>query len=187
VIEKASGMPFEEYMRTSVWGPAGMLATRFDVPERLVPHRARSYFTEDGRVRNVPFGDLTYKFASGGMMSTAEDLVRLGAALNAGRLLKHETVALMYSPQIQGVLEYRKDGPPARREAVQALMWRVGTDDAKRRFVYHCGAVQRFHSCLVNYPEQDVVVALLANSYDTNGWKENLAIAEFFLEGPKPR
>ena len=69
VVEKAGGLPFEEYMHRSVWGPAGMTSTRFDVPARIVPHRARSYVTEKDRpVSNVPYGDLTYKFASGGMM-----------------------------------------------------------------------------------------------------------------------
>ena len=77
VVETASAIPFEEYMKAHVWGPAGMSSTAFDVPNRIVAHRARSYRVLDGRVTNSPYGDLTYKFASGGMISTAEDLVRL--------------------------------------------------------------------------------------------------------------
>jgi len=133
----------------------------------------------------VLYGDLTYKFASGGMMSTAEDLVRFGAALNAGRLLKKETLAQMWSPQIEGVLEWRRDGAPGKPEGVQGLMWRIANDSAGRRYVSHCGAVQRFHSCLVNYPDRDLVVALLENSYEGVGIKENLAIADMFLEPAK--
>ncbi len=37
VVEKSAGLPFEEYLRRSVWGPAGMLATQFDVPDRVDP------------------------------------------------------------------------------------------------------------------------------------------------------
>jgi len=182
VVEKAGGLPFEEYMRRFVWSPAGMLSTQFDIPERVIPRRARSYVTREGPVRNVPYGDLTYKFASGGMMSTAEDLVRFGTALNAGRLLKAETLAAMYAPQTDDLREFREGKPSDRKAEGQGLLWRVGRDPAGRRFVYHCGSVQGFQACLVNYPEKDLVVAILAHSSDSTGWKENLAVADLFLE-----
>ena len=183
VVEKASGKPFEAYMRENVWDPAGMDATQFNVPERVVRNRARSYERgPDGGVRNVLYGDLTYKFASGGMMSTAEDLVRFGSALNAGRLLKRETLARMWSPQIPGVLEFRANAEPRKMPGEQGLMWRINTDAAGRRYVSHSGAVQHFHSCLVDYAERDLVVAILENSYEGVGCPENLAIADMFLE-----
>jgi len=188
VVEKASGLPFEEYMRRNVWGPAGMTSTRFDIPERIIPHRARSYVTnsKDGTVKNVPYGDLTYKFASGGMMSTAEDLVRFAAALNAGKLMKPETRRDMWAPQT-GLLEFRDGKPTGVAVGRQALLWQVGRDDAGRRFVYHCGSVQQFQACLVNYPDRDLAVAILANSFDATGWKENLAVAAFFLDAAAAR
>jgi hypothetical protein len=34
----------------------------------------------------------------------------------------------------------------------------------------------------VSYPDTDVAVATLANSFDSTGWKENLAVAAFFLD-----
>ena len=182
VVEKSAGLPFEEFLRRSVWGPAGMLATQFDVPDRVIPRRAKSYANRDGAVRNTPYGDLTYKFASGGMMSTAEDLVRFGAALNAGRLLKPETLATMYTPQTDSLQEFRDGKPTDRKAEGQGLLWRIGRDPAGRRFVYHCGSVQGFQACLVNYPEKDLVVAILANSSESTGWKENLAVADLFLE-----
>ena len=186
VVEKASGKPFETYMRENVWGPAGMGATQFNIPERVIRNRARSYEPgEDGGVRNVLYGDLTYKFASGGMMSTAEDLVLFASALNAGRLMKKETLAQMWSPQIPGVLEFRANAEPRKMEGEQGLIWRIGKDSAGRRYVSHSGAVQRFHSCLVNYPDLDLSVAILENSYEGVGIKENLAVAEMFLDGGK--
>jgi CubicO group peptidase (beta-lactamase class C family) len=182
VVEKASGEPFEAYMRENVWGPAGLRATQFNLPERVVRNRAKSYEPgPDGVVRNVLYGDLSYKFASGGMMSTAEDLVLFGAALNQGRLLKKETLAQMWSPQIPGVLEWNR-GEPKKAEGEQGLIWRLAKDPAGRRYVSHCGAVQHFHSCLVDYPERDLVVALLENSFEGVGAKENLAIAEMFMD-----
>lgn len=186
VIEKASGASFEEYMRRRVWSPAGMASTQFDVPARIVPHRARSYVTaKDEPIANVPYGDLTYKFASGGMMSTAEDLVRFASALNAGKLLKPETRKAMWTPQT-GLMEFRDGKPTGVAVGTQALLWGVRHDEAGRRFAYHCGSVQQFQACLVNYPDRDLAVAILANSWDATGWKENIAVADLFLEIPSP-
>ena len=114
-----------------------------------------------------------------------QDLVRFGAALNAGRLLKPETLAAMYTPQTDALREFRDGKPTDRKAEGQGLLWGIRRDPAGRRFVYHCGSVQEFQACLVSYPEKDLVVAILANSSDSTGWKENLAVADFFLE-PAP-
>ncbi|MCB1036478.1 MAG: serine hydrolase, partial [Acidobacteria bacterium] len=62
---------------------------------------ARGYVVEEGEIRHHPGEDLTYKFASGGMISTAEDLVRLGAVLLEGRLLRPETLEEMFRPALE--------------------------------------------------------------------------------------
>lgn len=181
VIETASGLGFEDYMRKFIWGPAGMLHSAFDVPDRIVPHRARGYQKVDGRMRNYPYGDLTYKLASGGMIASAEDLARFGIALNRGALLEPETLELMYEP-IDPVLQHQEDGPPRPIEFSQALMWRVLKDDAGRTFVNHCGTVKGFNACLVIYPDRDLVVAILGNGFPmAPARREAVAIAQFFL------
>lgn len=180
VIETASGLAFEDYMRKFVWDPIGMFHSAFDVPDRIVPHRARGYHLVDGRMRNYPYGDLTYKFASGGMISSAEDLARFGMALNRGALLKPETLELMYKP-IEPVPRHREDGPPETLDFSQALTWRVLKDDAGRTFVNHCGTVKGYNACLVIYREQDLVVAILGNGYPTPARREAVAIAQLFL------
>jgi serine beta-lactamase-like protein LACTB, mitochondrial len=182
VVEKASGMGFEEYMRKYVWQPAGMLSTALDIPARIVPHRAKAYWVEGGRTVNAPYGDITYKFAGGGMISSAEDLVRFGVALNHGQLMKPETLALMYKPQLSPVLEYQEHGPAKKLEFEQALIWKIRKDPGQRRIVYHCGMVKGFNACLVNYPDQDFVIADMANG-DCGGYDELIAIAQFFLAG----
>lgn len=185
VVEKASGQGFEDYMRQHVWSPAGMFSTAFDIPDRIVPHRARGYSNGDGKIRNYSYGDVTYKFAGGGMISTVEDLVRLGAALNQGRLLKPETRALMYKP-MPPVLQYRGDQPPQKLEFELGLIWRISKDEAGRTFIHHCGTVKGFNGCLVNYPEQDLVVAILANALpSTPARREAEAFARFFLVAPE--
>ena len=183
VIEAASGLPFEEYMKRYVWLPAGMLSTAFDLRERLVPNRARGYRVTQGQIINEPYGDVSYKFASGGMISTVDDLVRLGTALNHGLLLKPNTIAEMYKVQLSPILQYQENGSPKESlEFQQALMWRINKDAAGRRFVYHCGSVKGSGACLVNYPDQDVVLASAENSLEGGpGWHALVDVAQFFL------
>jgi serine beta-lactamase-like protein LACTB len=183
MVEKASGLPFETYLIQHVWGPAGMLRTAFDVPGRIVPGRARGYALVEGRAVNSPYGDLTYKFASGGMLSTVEDLVRFGAALNHGRLLSAELTAQMLTPHREPVLRFQAGGPPTRETFEQALMWRVRSDDTGRTFAYHCGTVKGYNACLVDYVSDDLVIAMADNA-EALGFAPAVRIAQFFLASP---
>jgi len=152
-----------------------MLSTEFDIPERIVPHRAKAYEVENRRTLNGPYGDLT------GMISSAEDLVRLGVALNHGQLLKPNTLALMYKPQLSPVIAYQEHGPAKKLEFEQALIWKIRKDAGGRRLAYHTGSVKGFNSALVNYPDLDFVIADMANG-DSIGSDELIAGAQFFLD-----
>ena len=169
-IEQAGGQDMEDYMRARIWEPAGMRATAFDVPARIVPRRARGYEwdAEQGVLTNAVQEDVSYKYVGGGLLASDEDLVRMGHALNDGRLLGAATVAEMYRPQLDDSVTSMPPPPgaePSRDERpVQALIWRVQQDAAGRRYVAHGGSVKGTLSYLANYPEQDVVVALHVNA-----------------------
>lgn len=165
--------------------PWGIVPARNGKKERIVLHRAKACQVENGRTLNAPYGDLTYKFASGGMISSPEDLVRLGVALNHGQLPKPDTLALMYKPSVSPVLAYQEHGPPKKLRFEQALIWQIRKDPRGRRVLEHDGSVKGFRSCLVNYPDQDCVIADMANG-DTGGSDDLIAIAQFFLEA-KPQ
>lgn len=180
VVEKASGETFEAYLSAHIWTPSGAAGGSVDVPERIVAHRARSYRTANGAWLNYYYNDLRYKFASGGMIGSAEDLVNVAAALNHNRLLRRETRALMLAPQIDGLLRFREGAAPEAVEFRQAMLWRVQKDAEGRTFVYHCGSVKGFNACLIDYVDDDLVAALMTNSDECCGWKKALELANLF-------
>jgi serine beta-lactamase-like protein LACTB, mitochondrial len=181
VIETASGLPFEEYMRVHVWQPAGMTRSSFDVPGRTVASRARSYRLRPSSVEPIQTYDLTYKFASGGMLGTAEDLVRFACTLSAGTLLRPGTVSEMFRPVASPTLWYRGDKPPGRERYKQAIMWRI-LDYRGRHLVYECGSVNGFNMCLVYDVADKAVSALATNCWGSaGGWKQTLELGGFFL------
>ncbi len=182
IVETVSGMGFEEFCRKNIWEPAGMLSTQFDVPERIVHNRGKGYIrNRTGRLKNVPFVDVSYKYAGGGIISTVENLVRFGHALNNGTLLKPETIETMYEVQIDPVMRFNPRGEATELSFKQALIWRVEEDIQGRRMITHSGTVKGTRAFLLNYPEEDLVIALLANSLPFDSGKYTKAIAQMFM------
>ncbi|HEY0928883.1 MAG TPA: serine hydrolase domain-containing protein [Gemmatimonas sp.] len=93
VVEKVSGMPFDEYVRTNIWEPAGMTHTDWGVVDDPADDRAVGYgwFNDDpiGAQPRRPFWASRGQRGggAGGQFSTVQDLTRFAAALRSGKLL----------------------------------------------------------------------------------------------------
>jgi CubicO group peptidase (beta-lactamase class C family) len=117
VVEVASGMPFDRFLRERIFVPLKMIDTAFDVPDAKWP-RLSAVVTPDGkggiRAMQSPeaFGNARFApdnyhagkvyFSGGaGLVSTAQDYARFaqmllnGGALDGVRLLSPKTVELM--------------------------------------------------------------------------------------------
>ena len=156
VIEGASGQPYLQYMKAVVLAPAGMTHTSFEHSDSIIPHRGRYYTRTDstGPIINAPYVDNTYKWPSGGYLSTAEDLARFGDRLLRGELLRPETVALLWTSM------HTTDGKPTE----YGIGWSVERDSTGRRRVRHSGGSVGGTAHLIIYPDARLVVAVLVNS-----------------------
>lgn len=95
-LEGAAGVPFLTYLQEHVFAPAGTTIMRDDAVGALVPHRARGYTRDSaGALHNAAFLNASYKWPGGGLVSTAGDLARFAAALQAGRLVRPATFGRM--------------------------------------------------------------------------------------------
>ena len=116
VVEKASGMPLDEFVRTRITGPLGLKDTRFYLPPAEKNRLAAVYASgDDGsivRAADGSKGQGSYvegprkSFAGGaGLTSTAHDyarfleLIRNRGALGGVRILSPRTVDLMTTNQ----------------------------------------------------------------------------------------
>lgn len=108
--------------------------------------------------------------------------MRFGLALNDGKLLRPESVAEMYRPQLDSsVRSFTRDGEPEPLAHRQALAWSLRTDPTGREFPSHTGTVKGTRSFIGDYPEQGLVVALQANALPLDSARYGIAIAQMLL------
>jgi CubicO group peptidase (beta-lactamase class C family) len=111
IVQKLSGMPFEEFLEKRIFKPLGMSDTAFYVPKEKLNRFAEFYsYDNDGKLKAVGVKEgLNHDFAAkpalssggGGLVSTATDYMRFcqmlvnGGQLDGVRLLSPLTVELM--------------------------------------------------------------------------------------------
>jgi CubicO group peptidase (beta-lactamase class C family) len=111
IVQKLSGMPFEEFLEKRIFKPLGMSDTGFYVPKEKLNRFAEFYsYDNDGKLHAVGVREgLNHDFAAkpalssggGGLVSTATDYMRFcqmllnGGQLDGVRILSPLTVELM--------------------------------------------------------------------------------------------
>ena len=116
LVAVVSGMPFDQFLRTRVTGPLGMVDTDFHVPASKRPRLAANYARgPDGALMQIDDPEKSLfanpgriKGGGGGLVSTAVDYLHFcQMMLNKGelagtRLLGRKTVELMTSNHLRG-------------------------------------------------------------------------------------
>jgi serine beta-lactamase-like protein LACTB len=156
VVEGAAGEPFLNFMRRRVFEPLGMRHTIAEYPDSIIPDKARFYTRTDsvGPILNAPYVDNSNKWAGGGFLSTTEDLALFGDEMITAKILKPQTVDLLWTSQ----------RTPDGKDTGYGLGWFVSKDSAGRQVVRHSGGSDGGTALLVLYPKQRMVFAFLFNS-----------------------
>jgi CubicO group peptidase (beta-lactamase class C family) len=109
ILQKLSGMPFEEFLEKRIFKPLNMVDTGFYVPPEKLKRFAEFYaYDKDGKLQ-VAHDAITHDFSQkpalasggGGLVSTATDYMRFcqmllnGGKLDGVRLLSPRTIELM--------------------------------------------------------------------------------------------
>jgi len=178
VLEAAGGAPFLELLEREILHPAGMTDTSLDL--RPYDGDLVSAFYEPsflGRVRQAPAWDNSCKWGAGGLLSTAEDLVRFGRAVLDGTLVDAAGRDLLFTP-----------APPASAEQTgYGLGWGLHWDsDGSLRRVAHSGGSPGGRSYLLLDLEGELAVALTANLEGERLNREADAVADAFRAARGP-
>lgn len=170
VIEAAAGKPYGEVLREKVWAPLGMNATRMDDMRAIIPNRVRGYELAGGKLRLAEYVDVSSRFAGGGTRSTVIDMISFVRALAAGKVLRAETLDLMWTTQVT------RDARPTG----YGLGWDVNPVAGRFR-VFHDGSQPETETYLLLLPRARFAIAMATNLEDADLNAFAARLAKIFL------
>ncbi len=154
IIEKVSGMSYEDYVEKNLFAPLGMSRSSYCSNSEVVQRRAHGYQLTDRRLVRARYLDHTWPYAAGSLCSTTGDLITWLRALHGGKVLPQASYQELITP---GPLS---DGTP-----VRYAMGLVRTPDARGRpAIHHGGGIFGFVSDTRYYPDADLFVVTLVNT-----------------------
>ena len=171
LVERRSGVPYEEFLQKNIFEPAGMTATRCcHIRRDGVPfeNHAQATVFEDGRyvadVDSAAYGDVVAFDGLNGddyVFTNLFDMLKWDRALREGKVLTLEEQTLMYTP---GKL---KSGEDAVYDADDGLGygfgWATGRDEALGRIVSHSGGMPGVATWFERFLDADRVLVILSN------------------------
>ena len=167
VIEKASGMSYEDYVEQKIFAPLGMTRSMYCNSNEVVERRAHGYqFAPPTqperaanpqarpRIRRASTNVHIWPYSAGSLCSTAGDMVTWLRALHGGKVLSAKSYAEMTTPSKLA------DGTPLR----YGMGIAVSTDWEGRRVIEHGGAITGYTAQASWYPDSQLAVVVLTNA-----------------------
>lgn len=184
IAEIRTGEPYPDVLARLVLGPAALEHTGYvqgDAPAALEGAGGKSEFAwgysapfgvpwiED---REGPSATSWFNLGSGGLCSSADDLLRFESSLRGGKILSPASVERMISAQVP-IADGRSYG----------YGWFV-EESPQGALVYHGGDIAGYKAHLARYVDRGVVFAALGNVFGWERATDRDAIAAWFGEGP---
>lgn len=152
-LEAAGGKPYLDLLRARVLQPLQLGSVVFDTGPLAGGRRAMGFDRVGTQVVRSPLIDLSDRQAAAGLLASAHDLARFGAAHLNDRLVGTALRRTLFQPQ------ETVDGATV----PIGLGWRVGVDPEGRSIAYLEGTIPGGRAVLWLDPAADLVVALVAN------------------------
>lgn len=172
IVEGASGEDYLDYMDENVFYPLKMTETVPDKVQPIIHHRSSFYDkNEDGDLVNAPYVDNSNKWAGGGFIGTAGDLIKFGNAMLYATYLNRETVDKLWESQKTDDGEFTHYG----------IGWFDGESERGYRWVGHSGGSVGGTTQFLIYPEAEVVVAITSNLSGLKYDNLHFLIADLFV------
>lgn len=167
VIEDASGMDYEKFLREELLLPAGMKETGYLLPDYAKERLAVGYrgaerwgtMLEDMYFEDGPSWVLR---GNGGIYSTAEDMLLWMRALSSGEVLSEDSMQELWGRHV--------DKTNGARRSFYGYGWALFNSPDGRPLVSHNGndAGPCFFNDLMWLPEQETFLFLQTNTYQQN-------------------
>ncbi len=155
IIEKVSGLPFNQYLKKNIFDPLDMKNSYvYSYQNDTVRKNQLNGYRLYRGWRHLKIGSTVNDAIVGdkNVYSTAEDLFKWTYALNTGKILSQESLMQMYA----------KGETVFGRKVPYGFGFRMDRNNDKN--IYHYGKWNGFSTALTNYLEDDLVVIVLEHT-----------------------
>jgi serine beta-lactamase-like protein LACTB, mitochondrial len=172
-MQHAAGVPFQEIVGTRIIGPLALRSTGFDDTRVVMPGRVRRYtfydldtFAQLREPRRVPEWDYSHNMAGGNMVGTTRELARFARLVTRPGFLSSESYQVLTTPPVID-----------RATSSMAAGWfiRPRTDSLPLRLSIS-GSNAGLQAAISSYPEEDLVVVILSNSWGLGSSSGDLVV-----------
>ncbi len=157
IVERVSGLSYDDYVERHIFAPAGMTRSSFrqPLPAGLQPLMARGYMLGSGEPGRFELSSFT---PSGAMTASGADMGRFMIAhlADGGALLRPATAAQMHTTILRLI-------PPLNGMALGFYEQNING----RKALSHAGDSLNFHSQLWIFPEEKVGIYMSMNAAGT--------------------
>ena len=175
VVERASGLPYMEFVRARIFKPLGLESARFKMAGEVVPFRADGYLFANGEYRHGETLRPAIIAPNGGVMMNVVDFAKWDIAITGGQLLRPESMRAMTTPV------RLNDG----RTVSHGLGWFMDQFNG-HRFGAHWGTTVAGHSAVIRrYVDDGVTVIVMANLDDAGAGVDAISkrVADLYVPG----
>ena len=168
IIRKATGKPWEDYLKDQVFSPLGMTATRTTTVVEIIPNRASAYALRNEKLQNTDNWPAVRP--SGAFLSTVLDLAKWEAALNTDKVLNKSDREQMWTPVTLN----------SGRKYPYGFGWDL--DDLRGvSTVNHGGTLTGFRALFTRFPEHGLTIIVLTNLANANVDAISRGVAGLFI------
>ncbi|MEL7118606.1 MAG: serine hydrolase [Bacteroidota bacterium] len=152
ILEAIGKKPLAELFQEYIFQKVGMDNTSLDNNHTILAKRVKGYRFNYKRAiyDNANYRDASTSFSAGGIITTAEDLLKWDQVLSQKKLIQQETYDLLTSP-IQSNYAYGWRTVLPRRTDTLNLHW-------------HAGQITGFTSMMLRVPDDGYCIILLSNN-----------------------
>ena len=169
IVAQVAGEPFDAFLQERLFTPLGMTSTIFGDTEKIIKGRpSTAYFVDKGELRNLP---LTFNVNGGnpgaGLNSSVADLTKFLLALDAGKILKPQSLREMWSPvKLNDGSEYG-----------YGLGWTVGEHKGLKVVGHEGGGA----AWIAHFPKEHLSIVVLCNLNGSKADEIQYGIADLYL------
>ena len=179
IVEKVSGQPLMQFMRTRIFEPLKMTMTdEHDTKPLSAPDAGGYLRVALGPLRPAPKEGFGWLYAAGPLSMPARDLALWNISMIERSLLKAESYEAMTTSVV-----VKKDD----RDARYGLGVAIRRDDAGRRMIAHGGGVSGFLSENRIWPAERAAITVLVNGEGASAHRaiaDRISDALFPAQGP---